>query len=103
MKKFILNHIYTILVVLLLVSFTTYWVNQQSDPANQYKQVTIQHGDTVWSIATQYESSTSKQAEFVSWVEQNNSIDANNISPGQKLYIPVDIQLNGDLHLADAK
>ncbi|GEB76003.1 cell division suppressor protein YneA [Sporolactobacillus inulinus] len=56
-----------------------------------YKEVTVKHGDSLWSIATDYKDETprlTKQA-FIDWVKHENGLVRDQIVPDQKLIIPV--------------
>ena len=52
-----------------------------------YKTITIQPGDTLWSIATKYKTSGSTTKEYVEELMQMNGLHNDNITSGMKLVI----------------
>ncbi|MFA8440199.1 LysM peptidoglycan-binding domain-containing protein [Pueribacillus sp. YX66] len=51
-----------------------------------YQEITLEPGDTLWGIAEQYGHNPIR---FAQWVEENNNVDAFNLKAGQTVYIPV--------------
>ncbi|MBE7033324.1 MAG: LysM peptidoglycan-binding domain-containing protein [Ruminococcaceae bacterium] len=52
--------------------------------------VTVQPGDTLWSIAKEYKPDGKDLREFVYEIADNNGIDDCNIYCGQTIYVPVE-------------
>ena len=52
-----------------------------------YKTITIQPGDTLWSIATEYKTSEISTREYVKELMQMNGLHNDNITSGMKLVI----------------
>ncbi|WP_226658234.1 cell division suppressor protein YneA [Guptibacillus hwajinpoensis] len=58
---------------------------------DRYTTIQLEQGDTVLEIADEYRSSHElSDQKFVSWVEDVNRIDANRITAGDTLIIPVE-------------
>ncbi|PFG13097.1 hypothetical protein ATG70_1288 [Bacillus sp. es.036] len=58
---------------------------------DRYTTIQLEHGDTVLEIADEYRSAHElSDQKFVSWVEDANRIDANRITAGDTLIIPVE-------------
>ncbi|WP_347550294.1 cell division suppressor protein YneA [Pseudalkalibacillus hwajinpoensis] len=58
---------------------------------NRYTKVELEHGDTVLEIAEEYRTAHEmSNKKFVSWVEEANRINANRITAGDTLIIPVE-------------
>ncbi|WP_377889152.1 hypothetical protein [Alkalihalobacillus sp. R86527] len=58
---------------------------------DRYTKVELEHGDTVLEIAEEYrEAHDMSDRKFISWVEEANNIDANWITAGDTLIIPVE-------------
>lgn len=56
----------------------------------QYIEVTIQEGDSLWSLSEEYNAKHHySNWEFIQWVEKKNSVNAAAVFPGQKVIIPV--------------
>ncbi|MCO7176272.1 LysM peptidoglycan-binding domain-containing protein [Sporolactobacillus kofuensis] len=77
-------------VIMSVVLFFTL-TNTVAADQNKYKTITVNSGDSLWSIAENYQKENqnlSKQA-FVHWVESKNGLISAHIVPNQKLMIPV--------------
>lgn len=83
------SFIIVFIIISLLIMFTLF---EEFKPVNttNYKQVTIEQGDTLWSLADTYGKEIHKNHEqFINWVERVNQITPENIKPGQKIVIPI--------------
>lgn len=56
----------------------------------QYIQVEVQAGDTLWSLADEYMSADCDPRESVHRISKSNGISASELYPGQVIKIPVD-------------
>ena len=54
-----------------------------------YAQVVIQENDTLWNIASSYNPERADIREIVHEIYDINNIDANNIHPGDVIFVPV--------------
>ena len=70
-----------------------------------FQQVTVERGDTVWDMAERFDDSKMSKIEFVSWVQENNDLHINQLKEGQTIVIPVkkNIETTDMLHLADSE
>lgn len=78
-------------VVLILSIFFS--LSLEKDSANEYKSVRINEGDTLWSIANQYEDYSFTKVEFINWIEKHNGVHADSLQPGQTIIIPIKREL----------
>lgn len=65
-----------------------------SNSGNEYDKytvvsVTVQPGDTLWTIGREYKPAGKDLREFVYEIADNNGIDDCNIYCGQTIYVPV--------------
>ncbi len=103
MKKLFKNNLYTILACALLLTFVGSLFFQSTGLEKSYQSVVIKSGDTVWDLASDYCSTLEDQTAFVSWVEDNNRIDVNDVEPGQEVVIPVKKSGSNELMLAGSE
>ncbi len=54
-----------------------------------YETVTVQAGDSLWSIASGCEVPGYGTADVVRWIRERNHLDSANLHPGQSLEVPV--------------
>ncbi|MCA1062500.1 LysM peptidoglycan-binding domain-containing protein (plasmid) [Cytobacillus spongiae] len=77
-----------ILFVLAIVSSVYFLIVMGSQPS--YQSITVQHGDTLWTIANQYNEEYSMTVEeFISWVGEENNLTSFSIKPGESLILPI--------------
>lgn len=74
------------LFVIIVVAIT-------DEKVEQYEQVIIEHGDTLWSLADQYRGKMSVQ-DWIAFVKKENHLANEKIIIGQQLKVPVDKQSN---------
>ena len=55
----------------------------------QYEQITIEYGDSLWSLADQYRGKMSKH-DWITTVEKANDVKRNQLVAGTTLSIPVE-------------
>lgn len=82
---YILTFIVSILAITLIVSYTG------ADSLENYHKVEIKEGDSLWSIADEFQKKTeiSKQ-DFVKWVQEKNNIHSTLIKPGDLVVVPIE-------------
>ncbi len=85
------NNSYTILLIIvaIIASFILLFM-QKTDQKDMFSTVTVQDGDSLWTLADQYskEHHMSK-VDFINWVENENNLKTANIKSGDSLIIPV--------------
>lgn len=64
-------------------------ISIKDDKIELYEQVTIVHGDTLWSLAEQYHGKMAKH-DWVNEVKKENSLRDEKIVLGQILVVPVE-------------
>lgn len=57
--------------------------------AQRYATITVQPGDTLWSIASAHTSSSGDVQETIDRISATNHLQASMLMPGEKLRIPV--------------
>lgn len=92
---FMLTHIWNrfsyiiILFVLALLSAVYFLIVTASQPS--YQSITVQDGDTLWTIAKQYNEEYSMTVEeFIAWVGEENNLISFSIQPGESLVLPIE-------------
>ena len=106
MKKLWTSYNYSILFFIgLFLLITTMIVTNIEAPKDDYQQITVKKGDTVWEMAERFDDSKMSKIEFVSWVQENNDLHINQLKEGQTIVIPVkkNIETKDMLHLADSE
>ncbi len=106
MKKLWTSYSYSILLFIGVFLFiTTIVVTNIEEPKDDYQQITVEKGDTVWDMAERFDTSVMSQTEFVSWVQEHNDLHINQLKEGQTIVIPVKktIENTEMLHLADSE
>jgi len=57
---------------------------------DEYLEITISSGDTLWKLAEQYnESHNLSTHDFINWVMEVNKLSTQHIAAGEKIIIPV--------------
>lgn len=55
-----------------------------------YKEIIVQEGDSLWSIAKEYNNDKGmKEEDFIIWIQKENQLHSVKILPGDTLVIPV--------------
>ena len=106
MKKLWTSYSYTIIFIIgVFTLISALLVTNIDKPKDDYQQITVKKGDTVWDMAEQYDRSEMTKTEFVSWVQEHNDLHINQLKEGQTIVIPVKKNIDqGDmLHLADSQ
>lgn len=85
-KKY--NNIFAILAILFVAGGFSYIENNKGTNGD-YQTVVVEAGDTISEIAMSYGADVE---EFVSWVEKHNDIEADEITEGQEIVIPVQVE-----------
>ncbi|XJZ28597.1 LysM peptidoglycan-binding domain-containing protein [Bacillota bacterium Lsc_1132] len=84
---------YSYAIVLVVLSISTALVLSflsHSFHKENYVNITINEGDSLWKIAQQYSSEYSlSNDQFIGWVKEHNEIEGDQIYPGEKIIIPI--------------
>ena len=105
MKKIWTSHSYTIFFVIgVFALISTVLFSNIDNSMEDFQQVTVERGDTVWDMAERFDDSKMSKIEFVSWVQENNDLHINQLKEGQTIVIPVkkNIETTDMIHLADS-
>ena len=81
-----------ILISVMITVFAGYTiVNSRAEAAvaDSYAQVVIQENDNLWDLASMYNPDRTDIRDIVYEIYDINGIDANNIQPGQVIFVPV--------------
>ncbi len=65
-----------ILSVVVLILSVLFSLSLEKDSTNEYQTVLIHEGDTLWSIANEYEEHSLTKVEFIDWIEEYNQVQA---------------------------
>ncbi|WLR52541.1 LysM peptidoglycan-binding domain-containing protein [Bacillus tianshenii] len=89
MSKRDLSYLIMLFVVAAVV-FGMVFKELQPVSAEEYLQVTIKEGDTLWELSEQYKMHHNySNQDFISWVERKNNVESIYLKPGQKIILPV--------------
>lgn len=90
MKRESLSYILSFFAVMIAFAFAITYSGKE-DTLENYHQVKIEEGDSLWSIAEKYEKHVSiPKQEFVKWVQVKNNLATLVIKPGEIVVVPVD-------------
>jgi len=87
-KKMTLMPAITLAALSLMVTLPTL-SSMHAASATRYTTVTVQPGDTLWSIAAAHTSDTSDIQTSIDRISETNHLNASAIQPGQHLRIPI--------------
>ncbi|UXH45275.1 LysM peptidoglycan-binding domain-containing protein [Rossellomorea vietnamensis] len=81
---------YIIILFVLVLSASCYLlINMTNQPS--YQSITVEEGDTLWTIAKQYNEEYSMTVEeFIAWVGEENELNSFAIKPGESLVLPIE-------------
>ncbi|MGG5253685.1 cell division suppressor protein YneA [Neobacillus sp. SM06] len=84
---------YSYAIILVILSFGSaliIYFQSNSFHKENYVNITIAEGDSLWKIAKEYSQTSSfSHDQFISWVKKHNQIEGDLIYPGEKIAIPV--------------
>ena len=88
-KKFTLMPAITLAALSLMVALPTLSnMHLYAATAQRYKVVTVQPGDTLWSIAATNTSNNGDVQETIDRISDANHLHATQLEPGQRLRVP---------------
>ena len=95
MKKFFTNRkiavgVFTMaLLIAVGISISPAVVNASTKEATSYESIQIHNGDTLWSLAKEYNTSELSTNDFVKEIKEVNNLSSDYINNGNYLIIPV--------------
>ncbi|MFW6377471.1 MAG: cell division suppressor protein YneA [bacterium] len=78
-----------IIVMAVIVSLLFLGVTSQGSKPIEYNTITIQQGDTLWSIVKTIQSDEMDPRKMISQIKRINSLEDSILQPGQIIKIPV--------------
>lgn len=89
MKNKKIGRVVLVLIVIctVMIPFTANKVKGSNNP--QYAKVTVYPGDTLWGIASKYNTENSDVRKVIDKIRKINKLDTAVIIPGQQLLIPI--------------
>lgn len=85
--KFIQKYGYILFMMLLCSTFTLFWVMKHSQP-NDFIEITISEGDTLWGLAEHF-SEHEEPRQWIRKVIDMNDLSSTTIKSGETLKLPV--------------
>ncbi|KZO01767.1 cell division suppressor protein YneA [Pseudobacillus badius] len=90
MKTFVKNNSFVLLFMAVTIIAGAMLIFSVSEEGLPYQEITVQEGDSLWSIAKQYNNAKDmKEEDFIMWVQKENQLHSVKILPGDTLIIPV--------------
>ncbi len=77
-----------LVIMTCVLSFSAFSKNDHLDPEN-YDEVYVRPGDTLWGMAVEYYGNSIDTREAVYMIKECNELDGGMLSVGQKLMFPV--------------
>jgi len=85
--------LFVILSLVIILIFTLYNLNAFSlnkEDYNNYIEILVKDGDTIWNIAKKYNSDGNDLRQLVYDISKINDVEDSVIVPGQKIIVPLD-------------
>ncbi|WP_100402977.1 cell division suppressor protein YneA [Bacillus sp. FJAT-42315] len=90
MQAFIKNYSIVLLFIVITIVTGIILIFSLSEESNQYLEVVVQEGDSLWTIAEKYHKINGmKRDEFIVWVQTENQLNTAMIQVGDVLVLPV--------------
>jgi hypothetical protein len=81
---------YIAFILSISILFFVAYLTSDARTNDLYVQVEVSANETIWELAEKHaDKHPLTYAEFISWVEKNNGIDASNIKEGLTITIPI--------------
>jgi len=95
MNKFIEKNIFFLLLVGIVCMFSVIsFVKYGNDSADNYLEITVSYGDTLWEIAQEYNYNNIDTSKFIAQVKAVNNLNGKILKAGDNLLIPVSSKVN---------
>ncbi|OCA83742.1 cell division suppressor protein YneA [Pseudobacillus wudalianchiensis] len=89
-KVFVKENFFVLLFMTVTIIAGIMLIFSVSEDQIPYKEITVQEGDSLWSIAKEYNSGQEmKEEDFIMWVQKENRLHSVKILPGDTLVIPI--------------
>lgn len=78
--------------IAVFVAFTVFVISVlviTDEDIEQYEEIVIEHGDTLWSLAEQYRGKMSTE-QWIGFVKKSNYLSDEKIVIGQQLLVPIE-------------
>ncbi|OZI11456.1 peptidoglycan-binding protein [Bacillaceae bacterium SAS-127] len=90
MQAFIKNYSIVLLFIVTTIVTGIILIFSLSEDSDQYLEVVVQEGDSLWTIAEKYHKINGmKQEDFIIWVQAENQLNTAMIQVGDVLVLPV--------------
>ncbi|MGM7637347.1 cell division suppressor protein YneA [Bacillus sp. Hm123] len=90
MQTFIKNYSIVLLFIVITIVAGTILIFSLDEESNQYLEVVVQEGDSLWTIAEKYHKMNGmKQEDFILWVQTENQLNTAMIQVGDVLVLPL--------------
>ncbi len=73
----------------LIISFLVYTINISGYSEPTLKSVSIQYGDSLWSIAEEHTDDSSDIRDYIRDIKRINNLDSSFLIAGSSIYVPV--------------
>jgi hypothetical protein len=83
------NSFFSMMIIFTLLFSAVLFLKDEN--IEQYEQITISHGESLWSLADQYRGKMSKH-DWITQVEKANQVNRHEVLAGAVLSIPVEEQ-----------
>ncbi|WP_042348784.1 cell division suppressor protein YneA [Bacillus massiliigorillae] len=90
MRNFVVKNSYSLLFLGLIVMFSIVCLFKYSvDDSENYVEVTVVQGDSLWGIAKKYNYDNINTTQLVSHLEKLNNINGDSLKIGDVILVPV--------------
>jgi len=103
MKHFVMRNSFSFALIALILLFAIIFVNKLSigNSENNYIEVTVKQGDTLWHLAEEYNYGRMDTSSFIDQLKKINELNESNIKAGEVLLIPVSGEVQTHLSMKE--
>lgn len=87
MMNWLKKNMHITLLAIMTISFITYLY--VTDEKVEHDYITVEHGDTLWSLAEHYRGKMDTH-DWIEYVKIHNNLYTNTIKTGSELFIPIE-------------
>ena len=88
-KRFVFFISVVLMIILLIGSFTMSAFSSEGLNQDNFENIRVEQGDTLWSIAKLYAGNHTDVREVIYNIQKENDLISSVIHPGQELKIPI--------------